>query len=107
MERESIPFLIWGSEKESRVYAEKTLGPMLRDCPNIGTVIDLTEEEVQALESSTGDADTRSEFYLIPNDEDQTIIVGIMGADEALTLSKAKAELLAKLILGQVQKWET
>lgn len=70
------------------------------------TSIDLTEEEVQELENSTGDANTRSEFYLIPNDEDQTIIVGIMGADEALTLSKAKAELLAQLILGQVQKWK-
>lgn len=107
MERESTSFLIWGSEKELREYSEKTLGPMLRDCPKVGTVIDLTEEDVQEPENSTGDANTRSEFYLIPNDEDQTIIVGIMGADEALTLSKAKAELLAKLILGQVQKWET
>lgn len=107
MERESIPFLIWGSEKEAREYSEKTLGPMLRDCPKMGTVIDLTEEEVQVLESSIGDTDTRSEFYLIPNDEAQTIVVGIMGADAALTLSKAKAQLLAQLILGQVQKWET
>lgn len=107
MERESIPFLIWGSEKELREYSEKTLGPMLRDCPKVGTVIDLTKEEVQTLENSTGDASIRSEFYLIPNDEDQTIIVGIMGADVALTLSKAKAQLLAQLILGQVQKWET
>lgn len=100
MERESIPFLIWGSEKESREYSEKILGPMLRDSPKVGAVLELNDVPVAEQECRMSE-----NFCVIPEEQSKTLTISAMGEGPVLKLTKRKARLLAEIILDLIQTW--
>lgn len=71
-----------------------------------GTEIQLTEREFRKIAKAVGDEGLGiNQVFVMTGEKEQTITVGRLGTDNTLDLTKREAEVLATIILDQIQKW--